>query len=291
MKWDISICIVVMLISIVIISAGAMADDSNEREVGGWSLDKYHGYENDLCAANANVDQFYNKMGQYGWTKMVRWKDDDAWESDFEDHERGGRDKWEADSVDLVYFCGHGNPWGIAFGTNHDGVPGGSNYFAENVEIKWGDVDMEWIILDSCQVLQYKANNQYCWQRWDNPSTYPYGSALTIHAGLHGIIGWHSVAVVYNCWNYGFESRGGLFADRINDHYNVWGSWNRATKQAKPWWDGTTYKAAIFYGKIYSGDTEILRYSNEDFWNPWKDPVWYKDHGYTIKLGYSSWNV
>ena len=285
----------IIIVGAMMFSAGVHADDSNEREGGGWSIEKYHGNGDDLVGkgVNANVDQFYKKMGQYGWSKTLRWKDDWAWESDFEDSTRGGYDYVEADSVDLVYFCGHGYQNGILFGTNRNTIK--YNYAAANVEVKWGDQDMEWIVLDSCHVLQYKSSDgRYVWQRWDDPNGYPEHSALTIHAGLHVMIGWDSVAGDYWNWEHGAESRGGLFADKIHfyPHPSVWTAWNLATKQAKPWWDWHTYRAAMFYGKMYKGSTEKFRYSNEDFWNPWKDPTWYHNHyGWTIKYGYSSWNV
>lgn len=292
MKWDIALCMVILLTTALLLTAGVQADDSNEKEFGGWSVDKYHGHGNDLGGdAAANVDQFCERMKWGGWTQERRWKDDYAWESDFEDSTRGGFDNYEADSVDLVYFCGHGNEYGIAFGTLHDRVPGGSDYFAENVEIKWGDSDMEWIVLDACLVLRHTSDNKW-WQRWDNPTGYPNSSALTIHAGLHVMMGWHSISKLYDCWKSGWKSRGGWFADEVRTGQNVWTAWHVATTSTKPWWDHNTYRAAMGYGKIYdSNNNEVLRYSNEHFYNPWKDPTWYVNHGYTLKRGYSSWNV
>ncbi len=302
MKWDIALWMIIILLGAMLMSAG-IKGESIERTVGGWSVAEYHGHDGDpdLPPANANVDQFYNKMGQYGWTKWARYKDDYAWESSFEDALRGGHDTlqeiwnggimWGVDSVNLAYFCGHGSPYGIYFGTNHQSLPSGSSYAATIYEVRWGDGDLDQIVLDSCHVLQYKSGFYYYWERWDDPSGYPDESALTIHAGLHVMMGWHSVGEIYNCWMYGFESRGGIFADKIHNHYTVWSSWNQATKQAKPWWDWSTYRAAIMYGKIYKNGQEVFRYSNENFWNPYNDPTWYEHHGYTLARGYSSWNV
>ncbi len=292
MKWDIALWMIIILLGAMLMSSGVKGE-SIERSVGGWSIEHYNGHGNDLVGVgvHANVDQFYNKMGQYRWNKVLRWKDDLAWESDFEDSSRGGRDSYEVDAVNLAYFTGHGSPWAIYFGTNHQSLPSGSSYQANIYEVKWGDGKLDWIVLDTCQVLQYKANGQYYWQRWDNPSGYPNQGALTIHAGLHVMIGWHSVAAYYRVWEWGFESRGGIFADKIHEYDNVWSSWHDATKQAKPWWDWSTYKAAMMYGEIYKNGQEVFRYSNENFWYPANDPTWFMNHGYTLSIGYSSWNV
>ena len=251
-------------------------------------MDKYHGHLglSDLNGiAAANVDQFYQAMGEHGWTKSLRYKDDNAWESDFEDSSRGGNDNIFADTCDLVYFCGHGDPYAIYFGTDHQEIPGGLPYQAHISEVKWGDQDMEWIVLDSCEVLKYKDESLYWWQRWDS-------TALTIHSGLHVMMGWDSVSLIYGVWKLGTKSRGHIFADKIGEGYTLWRSWHDATVEAKPFWDFTVYKAVMGYGKIYQNGVEILKYSEEcprD--QTFQDPTWYADHGYTIGRGYSSWLV
>ena len=138
MRISITVWISMLLISTMILSVRAGADDTNEREVGGWSIEKYHGSNGlwGLTGPHGNVDQFCSEMKKYGWTEAIRLKDDLAWESDFEDSSRGGNDNVWVDNVDFVYFDGHGGAYGIYFGTDHDSVGNGEHYMAASDEIK-----------------------------------------------------------------------------------------------------------------------------------------------------------
>jgi len=211
---DIVLWMILLIMGAMLLTSGVNADDSNEKEVGGWSVDYYSdsSHPNLNGVAKANVDQFYNKMVDYGWSGTGRYADEFAAEAHFEDSTRTGHDDFYKEHADLdadfVYYCGHGDPWGIWFGIDTQSIPGGVHRKANVTEIKWGDQDMEWIVLDSCEVLKIFANEQPIWYRWDNPSGFPTDGALTLHAGLHAILGWDSPSMIYNDWKSGVTSRG-----------------------------------------------------------------------------------
>ena len=57
---------------------------------------------------------------------------------------------------------GHGNGGGFTFESNHDD---GTLAYAD-VAGAWGDLDLEWLALLSCQVLKEEWGGQRWWQRW-----------------------------------------------------------------------------------------------------------------------------
>ena len=286
MGW-IGLWLVVFLIGIIIASAGVRADNSNEKEVGGWSIEKYHGVNGlwDLRGPHGNVDQFCNKMAEYGWSKVYRLKDDSAWESDFEDSSRGGKDDIWVDNVDFVYFDGHGGPYGIYFGTDHNSVGGGEHYMAASDEVKWGDKDVEWIVLDACSVLKYNYNGKYVWERWVTSTTFS--------VGLYVLLGWDSVAVDYASWDNGVKSRGAYLAEYIHQGYTLADAWRKANEDAKQdAGDPSTYTAAIYAAKVVKNINLVIDYSQENPETPYKDPQWYANNwGWKISYNYIRFSI
>jgi len=95
-----------------------------------------------------------------------------------------GNDEQIVDSVDLVFYVGHGNANAISFTTYHSGPsqPGVGLYDNETVDA-WGDGNLEWLCLLSCDVLD---NGQY----FDFPS-FRWGPSFD---GLHLMLGFSSEA-------------------------------------------------------------------------------------------------
>ena len=248
-------------------------------------------------------------MVDYGWSGTGRYADEFAAEAHFEDSTRTGHDDFYKEHADLdadfVYYCGHGDPWGIWFGIDTQSIPGGVHRKANVTEIKWGDQDMEWIVLDSCEVLKIFANEQPIWYRWDNPSGFPTDGALTLHAGLHAILGWDSPSMIYNDWKSGVTSRGAYLAEYINvENMKIGDAWKNATLSAKEDHprDENTYYAVIFFAVMRQGSNNgpmslaptdiLLDYSKENVLNPWHDPTWYSTYyGWELGYNYLIWEV
>jgi hypothetical protein len=157
--------------------AGATgAGDDGVLEVGVEYVNWYPG-PGDLHGTDDDALGVYNELGNGGWTKRFAYGNDWAWEQDFKATWRpgGGTENSVVDTVDLVYFSGHGGPswddlygrslWGPVFGdggnTRDDAylVPGDA-YRA------YGDGDLEWVVFSACQTVNdqsaaYWANSMY----------------------------------------------------------------------------------------------------------------------------------
>jgi hypothetical protein len=136
----------------------------------------------DMCANNVN--RYSDRMDDEA-TKQFHWTGLTAWERDF--REGGpGLDHVYVDNVDELFYCGHGWGGGFTFESNQaDGsiVPG-------DVVSAWGDGDLEWLALLSCQVLTGTYGGQSWAQRW--------GPAFD---GLHLLLGFETNA--YDWSNFG----------------------------------------------------------------------------------------
>jgi hypothetical protein len=149
---------IILLLSIpsYTMTVRAGQDDSNNKEVGvEWVEIYYDSVLGNLTCPRVDAEGFYNALGNKGWTKRFNWGNGLAWESDFEDPSVGGSDYVWIDSVDFAWFSGHGMPWGFYFSVDRDG----DRFLIKHVhytEVKWGDQDLEWIVIAACYVLQWK---------------------------------------------------------------------------------------------------------------------------------------
>lgn len=115
-------------------------------EVGIEWVKKYHGRAANLTNTKAQAEGFYNLVP---CVKRFNWGDDWAWDIDFEEP---GTDHVWIDTVDIAFFSGHGSPNGPFFGvSNHD------NGEARPSEVRWGNIDLEWIAFDACQLLRFSG--------------------------------------------------------------------------------------------------------------------------------------
>lgn len=94
---------------------------------------------------------------------QFRWNGNAAWERDFRESSapQSGNDASYVDDVDLAWYTGHGSPGSFTFDNpNHDDgsiVPD---------DARWGDRDLEWMQLESCNVLQFTSGGKPIWDRW-----------------------------------------------------------------------------------------------------------------------------
>lgn len=118
-----------------------------------------------------------------GTPSQFHFLTDWAWSTDFKSDTLAspntGQDHNYADDVDMMFYCGHGFPGGFNF-ENTNG-PADKNVTVS--EARWGDRDLEWLALLSCQVLRESAEG-WTW-------TTLWGSAFN---GLHALLGFHTNA-------------------------------------------------------------------------------------------------
>ncbi|NMX21592.1 hypothetical protein C5S30_03985 [ANME-1 cluster archaeon GoMg4] len=201
--------LLVVLISIAPAPVYAGNDDGeNPPEVGVEWINDYPGTENDRYYMDDSAGGLYNKLGNTGWDKRFNYGDSSAWEEDFKDVSNGGTDNIYIDDVDIAMFAGHSTVKdghvALYFTTLHD------DYYLEWFDPEWGDRDLEWIGLHSCQVLR-DADLSY----W----------ACTLN-GLHLLCGFKSYAYDTS------TPMGKKWADRMIDD----GWWDVAYTVKQSWW-------------------------------------------------------
>jgi hypothetical protein len=214
----------------ILTPSNSLTDDDNDYEVGiewvGW----YDTQEN-LWYPYACTRQFKETLAADGWDPVLERGESEAWEEDFKCRYEvgGGTDYERIDSVDFAYFAGHGGPGGILLNNDeHDEA----FFYVERAY--WGggfggyrlseEGDLEWIVLDACETLQYDEYHWLdlilrWWPRFD---------------GLHYVLGFASVAE---------DSilRGRRFAEyMIEEDETIRNAWIRVTQdtQASEIWDG-----------------------------------------------------
>ena len=113
------------------------------------------------CAQDSAAG-FKSVMQARGHSVRFDWRGMNAWESDFKKTSAGGSDSSYVDAVDAQWYTGHGSPGGITFKntTHQDGDITPS-------DVRWGDnVDLEWMQLESCQVLRDTNGAHDYFARW-----------------------------------------------------------------------------------------------------------------------------
>jgi Family of unknown function (DUF6345) len=170
-------------------------------------VQQYNGLAGNLSNTKAQAEGFYNTLSA---TKVFEWGDNLAWDRDFEQSGVGsptdGTDTIWADNVDMVFFSGHGSTDRFYFGMKIDDA------VAKNTEIRWGDRELEWIVLDACNILEQNG----VFNRWGWP----------VFRGLHYILGFHTVT--------GDEPhRGRILAQYLNAGWSIRDAWIKAAQDTE----------------------------------------------------------
>ena len=172
-------------------------DDANKREVGvEWVEDFTACSQATLPGDKNSATSFYNILGSKGWTKRFNWGNAEAYEKDYEKKSVGGWDYLPtngnyniyagADTVDFAFYAGHGEPTAFWFGTPNDG-DGSYTCRAHRSETSWGETDLDWIAIQSCNILQFNSPSGNVWSRW-----------LPTFKGLHQILSYDTTEYTYN---------------------------------------------------------------------------------------------
>lgn len=107
-----------------------------------------------------NQSRYVNRMDNWA-VKRFNWSGVSAWERDFKEGGTG-LDYQYVDNVDECFYIGHGNGGGFTFESSQDDTK-----LAYGDAVKaWGDGDLEWLALLSCQVLRKEYGGKQWYQRW-----------------------------------------------------------------------------------------------------------------------------
>jgi hypothetical protein len=118
----------------------------------------------DLSLCDDDAEGLKNQLGGCGWIKRFNYGNGSAWEEDFKGYSKpgGGTEYRYIDRVDLAYFAGHGNSSSFVFGEggrNHDDA-----YLTySDCRLEWGNGDLDWIAISSCQVLANSHRTDWSW--------------------------------------------------------------------------------------------------------------------------------
>ena len=106
--------------------------------------------------AQASANGFRSVLAQNGVGTAFDFRGANAWERDF-------KEPWDGsyvDNVDATWYTGHGSPSGFTFkGAHDDGKITPS-------DARWGNKDLEWLQLESCQVLKDTNGKHDYFGRW-----------------------------------------------------------------------------------------------------------------------------
>ena len=195
-----------------------------------------YGTENAVTNEFGDLEQgFINRMMSSGVTERFSWSGTNAWEQDF----KASSDSSWIDNTDITFYVGHGYGGGFTFeDSSHD--DGTLDY--DDATGDWGDKDLEWLALLSCQVLKHDWSGMSHFDRWKQEFD-----------GLHMLLGFHTNA-------YAWMSFSGEFADNLlkSSPMKVRTAWFEATDTDQP--NGVVPVVMGVYG--HNGESNI----NDYFW-------------------------
>ena len=216
----------------------------------------------DLQYTDEDAEGFYYELDSDAyWDGYHIYGDDDAKERNWKDPNYGGSDI--ADNAEFAFFAGHGRPTSggdlaaFIFGTEYD------DHYLTCEDALWGNTKMNWIAIDSCEVLSHYELTAGCW-------------AYNAFEGLHSICGWDTA-----CNETTF--RGRYFArymDGTWDEKTIIEAWKQATKDSQ----GAGYYAAAMAARDWPSHS----------WDCWDDHLY--SHGPSVEppvnptVAYDRWD-
>ncbi|MCG7912879.1 MAG: DUF6345 domain-containing protein [Candidatus Thiodiazotropha weberae] len=171
-----------------------------------------YGTENAVTNEFGDLEQgFIDRMQSAGVTERFSWSGTLAWEQDF----KASQDSNWIDNTDMTFYVGHGYGGGFTFedSTHDDGTLDHNDATGD-----WGDKDLEWLALLSCQVLKDEWSGMSRFDRWKQEFD-----------GLHLLLGFHTNAYAWNSFS-------GEFADNMlkSSPMTVKTAWFEATDTNQP---------------------------------------------------------
>lgn len=158
-----------------------------------------------------------------------RFNGTSAWERDFKqaDSPTNGDDANYVDDVDLAWYTGHGGPGSFTFDN-----PNKDDDSIVPADARYGDRDLEWLQLESCNVLQSPDGNGItATERWGG-----------VFDGLHLLNGFHTTA---SC----VDNTAGTFASYLFSGLTVRQAWAQMASDLEP-----AGKVYVSMGPVRIGD-------------------------------------
>lgn len=165
-----------------------------------------------LGGSAANAGGFVAEYSAAGATTRFNWGNENAWQRDFLDTDitPTGLDQDYVDNSDFTFYTGHANGDGFTFCSEQN-----TGFLSYTDQPKWGDRDLEWLIIAACGPLQFDSGGQAWWQRW--------GPAFD---GLHLYMGYQTVTADN-------ELEGTVVATRTLDGWTVRQAWIEAALETQ----------------------------------------------------------
>ncbi|GAA2601616.1 hypothetical protein GCM10010435_96240 [Winogradskya consettensis] len=163
---------------------------------------------NEWQCAQDSANGFRTVMAGHGVPTQFDWRGASAFERDFKEP----YDNSYVDDVDATWYTGHGWPGGFTFKGAHDDTsitPG---------DARWGNNDLEWLQLESCQVLRDTNGNHDYFGRWRQA-----------FAGLHILNGFDTNAYCVG------GGTGGTFASYLFPKKFLWWQLRPAYRVQSAW--------------------------------------------------------
>jgi hypothetical protein len=106
----------------------------------------------DLTYTFNRCNGFYNKLNSAGHSCAFYWAEDDCWETDIRDSDRGGDDRHWVDNVDICWIDTHGNH--TAAGEALLAFDSPPNLIANSSTWELGeDWNVEWLMAYACETV------------------------------------------------------------------------------------------------------------------------------------------
>ena len=206
--------------------------------------------------------RFLNEMNKSCY-KQYSFDSNRSREKDFKDKNNGGKDDYFVDNVDVSVYMGHGNGNGFGFVQSVDDDT--LSFTDARGGDAWGNRDMEYMALMSCQVLRETADSLSWAQRW--------GGAFN---GLHLICGFQT--------NAGVDGNNMLkfFAKNMHaSQQTILDSWINAALN-----DQDTGRQAVVMGPLVNtADTSSKDYKSMSAMTSGLYRAYWNDHTWGIKGG------
>jgi hypothetical protein len=148
---------------------GVLASNGIEQTVDEWQ-----------CAQDS-ANGYRAAMQAHGQSVSFDWRGASAFEKDFKDVSLNGWDSTYVDAVDAQWYTGHGNSSGFTFKSAVDDT------WITPADARWGNQNLEWLQLESCQVLRDTSGTNDYFARWAQS-----------FRGLHLLNGFHTNATCIN---------------------------------------------------------------------------------------------
>lgn len=113
-----------------------------------------------LGGSSGNAGGWVQENRDEGTTVAFDWGDFSAWEQDFKDPAFEGDDSDWVDDVDMLFYTGHANADGWTFPGNRD------DGFLHFTEARYGNTDLEWLVIAACGPLQLTSGGKSWAERW-----------------------------------------------------------------------------------------------------------------------------